>query len=68
MITLNGTYHQTKTIVNAVAGAYLTVLTIDASVNQSDIEGTYNCTVKNIRGESSKTVVLPGETCTLQYL
>ena len=40
---------------------YQAVLTIDSSVSQSDIVGTYNCTVENVRGESSGTVVVPGE-------
>ena len=62
MITLNATYHQTKRIVDPVAGYYQTVLTID---NQSDIVSTYNCTVENDRGVSSETVVVPGESCML---
>ena len=61
MITLNATYQQTKRIVDPVAGTYQTVLTIDSSVSQSDIVGTYNCTVENARGETSETVVVPGE-------
>ena len=68
VITLNATYQQTQIVTNTTTSTYQTVLTIDQSVNQSDIEGTYNCTVENIRGESSKTVVVPGESCTLQYL
>ena len=59
MITLNATYQQTKSVVDAVNGTYQTVLTIDPSVNQSDIVGTYNCTVENVRGGSSDTVVVP---------
>ena len=62
MITLNTTYQQTKSLVDPVTGAYQTVLTIDPSVGQSDIVGTYNCTVENDRGSSSETVVVPGET------
>ena len=62
MVTLNATYQQTKNVVDAVAGTYQTVLTIDPSLDQSDIVGTYNCTVKNARGASSETVVVPGET------
>ena len=61
MITLNATYQQTKRVVDPVAGTYQTVLTIDPSVSQSDIVGTYNCTVENVRGETSETVVVPGE-------
>ena len=57
MITLNATYRQTKRVVDPVAGTYQTVLTISQSVDQSDIVGTYNCTVSNTRGETSKTVV-----------
>ena len=49
------------------------MLTIDPSVGQSDIVGTsvgwivgtYSCTVENVRGGSSKTVVVTGETRTL---
>ena len=60
MITLNATTHQqTKRVVDAVNGTYQTVLTI---VSQSDVVGTYNCTVENARGGSSETVVVPGET------
>ena len=62
MINLNATHQQTKRLVDPVNGTYQTVLTIDPSVNQSDIVGTYNCTVENSRGESSETVVVPGET------
>ena len=63
MITLSTTYQQTKRLVDAVNGTYQTVLTIDPSLGQSDIVGTYNCTVENVRGESSETVVVqPGET------
>ena len=66
MITLSATHQQTKSIVDPGNGTYQTVLTIDSSVDCSDIVGTYNCTVSNDRGESSETVVIPpGETCTL---
>ena len=61
MITLNTTYQQIKRVVDPVVSTYQTVLTIDPSVDQSDIVGTYNCTVENARGESSETVVVPGE-------
>ena len=61
MITLNSTYQQTKRVVDPVAGTYQTVLTIDPSVDQSDIVGIYNCTVSNTRGESSRIVVVTGE-------
>ena len=62
MITPNATYQQTKRLVDPVNGTYQIVLTIDPSVDQSDIVGTYSCRVKNGRGESSETVVVPGET------
>ena len=63
MITLNATHQQTKRLVDPVNGTYQTVLTIDPSLGQSDIVGTYNCTVENDRGESSETVVIQsGET------
>ena len=65
VITLNATHQQTKRLVDSVSGTYQTVLTIDPSVGQSDIVGTYNCTVANARGESSGTVVVRGETCSL---
>ena len=68
MITLNATHQQTKKVIDPVNGAYQTMLTIDSSVGWSDIVGTYNCTVKNDRGESSETVVVPGETCNLRYI
>ena len=62
MVTLNATHQQIKNLVDAVAGTYQTVLTINSSVGRSDIVGTYNCTVENARGASSETVVVPGET------
>ena len=63
VITANATHQQTKRLVHTVNGTYQTVLTIDPSVDQSNIVGTYNCTVENDRGESSETVVVPpGET------
>ena len=62
MITLNATHQQTKRLVDPVNGTYQTVLTIDSSVSQSDIVGTYNCTVENVRGEYSETLVVPGRT------
>ena len=55
VITLNATYQQTKRVVNAVWGVYQTVLTIDPSVV---IVGTYNCTVENARGRSSRIVII----------
>ena len=58
MITLNATYQQTKRVVDPVMGTYQTVLTINSSVDQNDIVGTYNCTVENARGRSSMTVVV----------
>ena len=61
MITLSATYQQTKTLVDSVTGTYQTVLTIDPLLDQRNIEGTYSCTVENVRGESSETVVVPGE-------
>ena len=67
VITLNATHQQTKRVVDPVNGTYQTVLTINSSVGQSDIVGTYNCTVENVRGESSETVVVSGETWTLLF-
>ena len=67
MITLNATHQQTKRLIDAVNGTYQTVLTIDTSVGWSDIVGTYNCTVENVRGGSSETVVVPGETYLLVF-
>ena len=61
MITLNYTHQQTKTLVDPVAGTYQTLLTIGPSVTLSDIVGTYNCTVNNTRGESSRIAVVTGE-------
>ena len=58
VITPNATHQQTKRVVDPVAGTYQTVLTIDPSVSQSDIVGTYNCTVENARGRSSMTVII----------
>ena len=56
VITLNGTYQQTKRVVDPVEGTYQTVLTINPSVSQSDIFGTYSCKVENARGRSSMTI------------
>ena len=67
MITPNATHQQTKRLVDPVNGTYQTVLTIDPSVSQDDIVGTYNCTVENDRGGSSRTVVVPGETYLLVF-
>ena len=73
MISLNATYQQTMRVVDPVAGTYQTVLTIDSSVSQSDIVGTYSCTVGNARGESSRIVVISGNgelipcACTIGY-
>ena len=61
MITLNATHQQTKSLVDSVTSTYKTVLTIDPSLDQMNITGTYSCTVENARGESSETVVVPGE-------
>ena len=36
------------------------MLTIDSSVGQNDIVGTYKCAVENARGISSRAVVTPG--------
>ena len=65
VITLNHTHQETKRVVDPGNGTYQTVLTIDPSVGWSVIVGTYNCTVENVRGRSSQTVVVPGETWTL---
>ena len=62
MIALNDTHNQTMSVVDTVNGTYQTVLTINSSVGWSGIVGTYNCTVENAWGESSETVVVPGET------
>ena len=73
MITLNATHKQTKTVVDPVMGIYQTVLVIDPSVSQSDIVGTYSCTVENARGRSSRITVISanGElipyACTIKY-
>ena len=58
MVTLNATHKQTKRIVGPVVGTYQSVLTIDSSVGQSDIVGTYSCTVENARGRSSMMAVV----------
>ena len=48
-------------VVDPVEGTYQALLTIDPSVSQSDIFGSYNCTVENDRGKSSMKVVVTGE-------
>ena len=60
VITLNTTHQQTKRVVDTVMGTYQTMLTIDSSVSSSDIVGTYNCTVENARGRSSRIAVISG--------
>ena len=62
MITHDATYQQTKSLVDLVMGTYQTVLTVDSMLDQSSIVGTYSCTVENDRGNSSETVIVPGET------
>ena len=59
-ITPNATYQQTKSLVYPDKGTYQTVLTIDTSVGQQGIVGTYNCTVENVRGKNSKALVVTG--------
>ena len=61
MITLNDTYQQTQIVTNTTTSTYQTVLIIDPSVGQSNIMGTYNCTVENARGGSSTTRNVTGE-------
>ena len=61
VITLNATYQQTKRVIDNSTSTYQTVLTIDPSVDQSGIVGTYNCTVENARGESSTILVVAGK-------
>ena len=65
MITLNDTYQQTMRIIDNVTSTYQTILIIDPLVSLSNIVGTYNCTVENDRGESSETLIVPGETRTV---
>jgi len=60
VITLNATYQQTKTITDNSTSTYQTVLTIDSSVDQSDIPGFYSCAVENARGSDSEALVIPG--------
>ena len=61
VITPNATHQQTKRLVYPEEGSYETVLTIDSSVGQQSIVGTYNCTVENARGKSSKALVVTGK-------
>ena len=58
VITLNATHQQTKRLVDPVASTYQTVLTIDPSVDQGRIVGSYCCTVENARGRSSVMVIV----------
>ena len=60
VITPNGTYQQTMRKVYHRWDIYQTVLTIDAALDQSDIEGWYVCTVENGLGTSSVDLVLAG--------
>ena len=61
MLPPSATYQQTKTVIDNSTSTYQTVLTIDPSVSQSDIVGTYDCTVENARGRSSMVLVVAGE-------
>ena len=65
VITPNATHQQTQMLTDRATSIYQTVLTINSSVSHSDIVGTYNCTVENVRGGSSDTVIVAGEICTL---
>lgn len=56
----NDTYQQTMRKVHHWWDIYQTVLTIDAALDQSDIEGLYVCTVENGLGTSSVDLVLAG--------
>ena len=58
VINFNATYQQTTRVVDPVRGTYQTVLTIDPSVSQSVIVGTYYCTVENARGRSSRMTII----------
>ena len=58
VINSNETFQLTKRVVYPVWGTYQAVLTINSSVDQSDIFGSYNCTVENARGRSSVTRVV----------
>ena len=60
VITPNATHQQTKTLVYPDNGTYQTLLTIAPSVRQQSLVGTYNCTVENVRGKSSKELVVTG--------
>ena len=66
MITPNAMHQQTKILVYPDKGTYQTVLTIDPSVGQQSIVGTYNCTVENVRGKSSKALVVTGKASALR--
>ena len=60
VIMPNDTYQQTMRKVHRWWDIYQTVLTIDAALDQSDIEGWYVCTVENGLGTSSVDLVLAG--------
>ena len=61
VITPNATHQQTQRVMNTTTSTYQTVLTIDTSMNQNAIMGTFSCTVRNARGRSSRMVVVTGE-------
>lgn len=52
---------QTQRVMNTTTSTYQSVLTIDTSMNQNAILGTFSCTVQNARGTSSRMVVVTGE-------
>ena len=61
VITPNATHHQTQRVMDTTTSTYQSELTIDTSMNQNAIMGTFSCTVQNARGTSSRMLVVTGE-------
>ena len=68
VINPNATYQQTMRLVDLVTGTYQIVLIIGSSVSQSDILGTYNCTVGNNRRTTSVARVVAGNGELIPYM
>ena len=56
MITPNGTFQQTKRVVDATRGIYQNILTIAQSVAEHNVYGLYSCMVETPIGHSNRTL------------
>ena len=56
VISFNGTFQQTKRVVDATRGIYQNILTIAQSVAEHNVYGLYNCMVETPIGHSNRTL------------